>query len=75
MTENVYNLRLRMTRLASILWGVWLVAVARQVRPDGVEGGGGPIRTLVSFIIHRNLSANMRRARLLGYSLKVACSG
>ena len=41
MTGNVHNLRLRMTRLASILWGVWLVAVVRQVRQDGVHGGGG----------------------------------
>ena len=41
MTGIVYYLRLRMTRLASIHWGVWLVAVVRQVRQDGVEGGGG----------------------------------
>ena len=43
MTGNVYNLRLRTTRLASILWGVWLVVVVRQVQQDGVEGGGGGV--------------------------------
>ena len=29
----------------------------------------GPIRALVSFASNRNLSANMHRARLFGYSL------
>ena len=35
----------------------------------------GPIRALVSFTLNRNLSANMRRARLFGYSLRLAYSG
>ena len=35
----------------------------------------GPIRALVSFELNRNLSANMRRARLFGYSLRLAYSG
>ena len=34
-----------------------------------------PIRALVSFQSNRNLSANMRRARLFGYSLRLAYSG
>ena len=37
MIGNVYNPRLRTTRLASNVLGVWLVAVVRQVRQDGVR--------------------------------------
>ena len=35
----------------------------------------GPIKALLSFELNRNLSANMRRARLFGYSLRLAYSG
>ena len=35
----------------------------------------GPIRALVSFTLLRNLQGNMGRARLLGSSLRLACSG
>ena len=35
----------------------------------------GPIRALVSFELNRNLSANMRRVQLFGYSLRLAYSG
>ena len=35
----------------------------------------GPIRALVYFTLNRNLSANIRRARLFGYSLRLAYSG
>ena len=34
-----------------------------------------PMKALVSFTSQRNLCTNMRRMRLLGYSLQSACSG
>ena len=41
MTVNVYNLKLLTTRLASILRGVWLIAIAPGAPGWGVLGGGG----------------------------------
>ena len=35
----------------------------------------GPIRALVSFTFNRNMSANMRRARLFDDSLRLAYPG
>ena len=70
MTVHVYNLRLRTTRLASILRGVWLIAIApgaagvSDLHQREVTRDHGPIRALVSFALNRNLSANMRRAIL-----------
>ena len=41
MTVHVYNLRLRTTRLASILRGVWLIAITPGAAGWGEGGGGG----------------------------------
>ena len=41
MTVNVYDLRLRMTRLASILRGVWVIVIVPGAAGWGVGGGGG----------------------------------
>ena len=43
MNVNVYNLRLRTSRLASILRGVWVVAMVRQDEGGGGGCGGGGI--------------------------------